>query len=522
MVNVLSAAVVAGGLAAAVAKPDGTCGYQCTADSECSGCGTAGKCSCPDGKDVKFFQESCTCVSAPADAPKSPPMDEPPADWPQQWTADVEAWCYGDWSDKNATAKGKFYYDATRGKTRADWAPYINGKNAKQVWVGANKGQPNSEYYVSMGPVCIKFHITDPGAAGAQIGIEKPDWMASCKAAGFAHVVSREQVRVGSEDHWVDHWSCRLDYEAANQSITFQNWHSLGLGSIPKGLPVRVTGGNSAPNPTRGSPRLNTVWYTNFITGSDATTDKDFDLPNWGGKLCIPVSASETHAFFGETVQHGHVFSADFHRRAHFLPHAKPNKRDLVRAKTKKPGKSFTGKHFQESMQKLNAHLQRIPGLRTMACSDMTQSVLHETQRVLFDARSPHLDSVYQVASDTRRMAHGSLEALLAEQEQFQRVTAAAKAQGKPEVVAKLRDGLCHELVMWYVHHLSADAREEIQSHDLLLPLLPEVHHAELQPAADAHADEKALHARYSEQVSCAICHLAPSSSSEEAASIVV
>jgi len=368
--------------------------------------------------------------------------------------------------------------------------------------------------YVASGPICLKFHITDPGMAHAQVGIEKPDWMARCKDAGLAHMVGREQVNVGSEDHWADHWSCRLDYEAANQSITFQNWHSLGLGSIPAGLPLRVTGGNSAPNPTKGSPRLNSVWYSEFVTGPDATSDKDFDLPAFDGKLCIPVGETETKEFFGEAVQAGHVFSADFHRRAHFLPHAKPHVEDLKRAKTKKPRDIFQGKHFQESMQKLNAHLQRVPGLRTEACSDMKRSVLHETQRMLFDARSHHLDSVYQVASDTRRMAHDSLDSLLAEQAKFEAVT----SHVSPDVQEKLRDGLCHELVMWYVHHLSADAREEIKDH-IVLPLLPETHHKDVQPEADAPADEKALHARYQEQVSCAICHLAPSA--QEAAIVV-
>lgn len=378
--------------------------------------------------------------------------------------------------------------------------------------MGANKGQPESWYYVATGPICLKFHITDPGAAGAMVGIEKPDWMARCKDAGYGHMVGREQVRVGTEDHWVDHWSCRLDYEAANQSITFQNWHSLGLGSIPKGLPLRVTGGNSAPNPTKGSPRLNSVWYTDFVTGEQATKDSDFSLPNFGGKLCIPVGETETKAFFGHLPAAAHVFSADFHRRAHFLPHAEPHVEDLKRAKTKKPRESFQGKHFQESMQKLNAVLKRVNGLKTMSCSNMTQSVLHETQRVLFDARSHHLDSVYQVASDTRRMAHSSLDALLEEQQKMKAVSATASQA----VQEKLRDGLCHELVMWYVHHLSADAREEIKDH-IVLPLLPEVQHKEVQPAADAHADEKALHARYNEQVSCAICHLAPSAQQEAA-----
>ena len=79
-------------------------------------------------------------------------------------------------------------------------------------------------------------------------------------------------------------FTCHLPQ--VNQSITFQNWHSLGLDSLPKGLPLRVTGGNSAPNPTKGSPRLSTVWYSDFQTGNASVPASIFKKPSW---LCIPV-----------------------------------------------------------------------------------------------------------------------------------------------------------------------------------------------------------------------------------------
>merc|ERR1712176_5985 len=123
-----------------------------------------------------------------------------------------------------------------------------------------------------------------------------------------------EQVNVNGEDEWVDHWSCHLNYTSAKQQITFQNFHSLGLGKVPKGLPVRVTGGNSAPNGQKGSPRLSSVWYKDFVTGSTATSPDDFKKP---GMFCIPVGAEKTRAFFGHEVTPAHTWSPDFHRRAH-------------------------------------------------------------------------------------------------------------------------------------------------------------------------------------------------------------
>jgi hypothetical protein len=351
-----------------------------------------------------------------------------------------------------------------------------------------------------MGPICFKFPIKDPGAGNVPIGIEKPDWMKQCNDFGMAHFVGREQVSVNGEKVWADHWSCRLDYKAANQSITFQNWHSIGLGSVAKGLPIRVTGGNSAPNPTRGSPRLNTVWYHDFAVGPSAVKPSDFDAPNFGGKLCIPVGQSDVEAFFGHTVSYSHAFSADFHRRAHFLPLARASKHDLFRARRPKPGRAFTGSAFNDAMEKLNSYLRGLRGLSTKECRDFSQPSLHDMQRLLFDARANELNHIYRDANDTRLLAHSSLEELMTEQKRIKSMTVE-----RPELARKLQDGICHELVMWYIHHLSADAREAVKDR-LVLPLLPEIEHA--PPHVNAHETHHEAHRRYKAQVSCAICHV--------------
>lgn len=474
-------------------KPDGTCGYQCTADSECSGCGTAGRCSCPDD-DSKFPEISCSCTSQPA-TPPDVPVDISGAEWPQKWSANVDAWCYADFSNKTSTATGKFFYDATLGKTRGEWTPYINGKDATQVWIVDGK---SSKYYVKSGPLCIYFPITDPGQSGKPIvGIEKPNWMQTCKDAGFASYVGREQVNVVGEDVWVDHWACHLDYEAANQSITFQNFHSLGVNSVPKGLPVRVTGGNSQPSATKGSPRLNSVWYKDFVTGDAATNASMFEKPSW---LCIPVGAADATAFFGHEVVPAHTFNPSFQRRAHYLPHARASAKDLKRARQPKPGRAFKGGSFSMTMQKLNNILLREKGLHSKKCADFSLDHLHEMQQELFNARTHELDAVYHTAGDTRKMAHASLEELTAEQSNL-------KAIKDPRLLKKARDGACHEMVMWYIHHLSEPAREEIKQR-LILPLLPEMQHEALAAAPEDWASK--IHRRYTQQASCAVCHVDP------------
>jgi hypothetical protein len=471
----------------AAGKSDGTCGYQCTEDSQCGGCGTVGACSCPDGPSAQFPNISCSCVSAPANPPKDPAVAAADAAWPKQWTANVDAWCYGDFTSKNATANGKFYYDATLGKTRGDWKPYISGKDATQIWIVDGT---SSKYYVKSGPLCIYFPITDPGQDGKPtIGVERPNWMQTCKDAGMATYIGREQV----EGEWADHWACHLDYEAAGQQITFQNWHSLGLGKVPKGLPVRVTGGNSAPDSQKGSPRLNTVWYKDFVTGANATKPEDFTKP---GGFCIPVGAAKVKAFFGHEVKQAHAWSPAFHKRAHYLLHAEASKKDLMRARRPKPGRAFRGSTFAETMQKLNDILLRDQGLRTQKCDSFPLELLQEMQRELFNARTHELNAVYHGAGDTRRMAHDSIESLESEQAKLALIKT-------PSLSAKARDGACHEMVMWYIHHLSESAREEIKER-LVLPLLPEMQH-EAAVAPDKEAAE--VHHRYTAQASCAVCH---------------
>jgi len=509
----LGAALVAG----AAAKPDGTCGYQCTEDSECGGCGTAGKCSCPNGK-IAFYQTSCTCVSAPAHAPVGA-TDVGDSVWPSQWTANLAVWNYKDSTDKAEDASGKFWYDAKLGKTRTDW---IVGKKGKQVWIGSTGTNPKSEYYATVGikiaTLCLKFSITDPGQKGKPVvGIETPDWMKRCNDSGFAKYVGREQVNVNGRDEWVDHWSCRLDYinSLTNQSITFQNWHSLGANgsNLPKGLPLRVTGGNSVVIQGQ-APRMNSVWYSDFIAGEHATKDSDFKPPtNPLGIPCAPLMADKVKNFFGYEPSTDHVMSHAFRQRAAFLHHIKASAKDLSRARRPKPGKAFTGRSFGTAMSKLNAALLGEKGLQTQACRDISVGKLHEMQRLLFDARTPELDAVYVNADDTRRMTHADATSL--EKEQAAHVE---MEKNDAALAAKVHDGACHEMVMWYIHHLSASAREEVKE-SLVLPLLPELLHD--APPADAAPAHQARHARYTEQASCAICHVSIPAAEEKTTVVV-
>eukprot|EP00928_Gymnodinium_smaydae_P055628 TRINITY_DN3912_c0_g1_i1.p1 TRINITY_DN3912_c0_g1~~TRINITY_DN3912_c0_g1_i1.p1 ORF type:complete len:532 (-),score=66.51 TRINITY_DN3912_c0_g1_i1:289-1812(-) len=488
-----------------VALTSDTCGYQCSSDEDCKACGSVGKCSSPASA-TKYPSIAATCVDAPDGAPSDPKPNVADSVWPQQWKADVRTWTYSDFSSKAVVAKGTFYYDGKGGHSRGDWHPYINGKDATQVWIG-NDGSGKSKYYVKSGVLCIYFSIHDPGTSGSSVGIEYPDWMLKCDKGGMAKYMGRQQV----DGEWVDHYACVIDYAAVNQTIVFQNWHSLGLGKTPKGLPVRVTGGNSAPNGQKGSPRLNTVWYTNFTVGEEAVKDSDFVKPSW---FCIPVGASEVADFLGvKELSASLLRDPEVHKRLHYFAHRQPAKSDLLRARRKKPRAEIAGSSFPDAMTKLNRILRAEKGLATKACADFSLEALHEVQHEIFAARSPALQELYK--GDRRSLPYNSASELSeAHQERVLR------GRARPDLVNKMRDGLCHELVLMYMHHLSEAARIEIRTGHFQLPLLPEgdLHASPAAEAADDH--DKAAHADYSSKVSCAICHV--TNAGEEASSFVV
>jgi hypothetical protein len=270
------------------------------------------------------------------------------------------------------------------------------------------------------------------------------------------------------------------------------------LGTSQKGVPLRVTGGNSAPDSKKGAPRLSTVWYRNFDFGP-VWKDSDFDKPS---AFCIPVGEKAIRDFVGEEITAHHVHSPDFRERVRYLPHAEPAKSDVIRARQKTPRSAFRGSTFQGAMSSLNEKLLEQPGLVTAACESFNVTDLLGIQRTIFHARNPALQRIYAEAKDNRELRYSSLPEL--DSVQREQHTAAGSSH---HLVSMMRDGLCHELVMMYVHHLSENARSEISAQDFTLPLLPE---RNLHPAPHTSAEETdhAQHDTYKNRATCAICHV--------------
>lgn len=121
----------------------------------------------------------------------------------------------------------------------------------------------------------------------------------------------------------------------------------------------------------------------------------------------------------------------------------------------------------------LNAHLDAQGGLSSKACSDFSLAELFDVRLTLHALRDAKLAEIYDRAAaagqkEGRVMTAKDLKALEAIHMERK-----GQAASKPHLHDIIRDGLCHETVMWFVHHLTEDARSEASAMLGALPLLP-------------------------------------------------
>jgi len=165
---------------------------------------------------------------------------------------------------------------------------------------------------------------------------------------------------------------------------------------------------------------------------------------------------------------------------------------DKRRARNAVPRPQFKGNSFSDMSDKLNKHLENeIP---MQDCDQFSLSDLNDISHLMNAAKDPALDDIYSDLDDKRKLEHSNYHELDA---RFQADLAAADQY--PHLHEMIRDGKCHEIVMWYVHHLSSNGKKEIQQL-LSLPRLPTKMHAE----TGAHAS----FGLYQRQINCFDCHL--------------
>lgn len=249
----------------------GSCGKECSADSDCAGCGGDGRCKGSDNIDR-------ICVDAPSSIPKDPEPQATAVDWPEAWSADMFTLTYNDFSSKSKTQTGRFYYDYKNLRQKQDY-----GKTAL-LYMGGASGKPAKFYFIAFGVFCFYVDVTDP-LTHEVAPIPRPDFMKVCADAQMGSYVGREKV----SDEWADHYNCSVAYD--NQTISFQSWHSLGLGATAFGRPLQLSAGDSKPN--WQAPRLTTTWYSNVTIGPQP--DSLFVAP----KVCLPIPQVLAEAHFG-------------------------------------------------------------------------------------------------------------------------------------------------------------------------------------------------------------------------------
>jgi len=154
--------------------------------------------------------------------------------------------------------------------------------------------------------------------------------------------------------------------------------------------------------------------------------------------------------------------------------------------------------------QALNTHLVGKYGEVTKDCEDFTAAELQKMQTEIYQMADPELLKVYaeidtDLPSSGRQRTAGSMADL---QASFNAVPATILAD--PALHAVYRDGLCHQTVMWFVHHLSASSRQELVSKDKI-PLLP---HGQHDAPANPTPEQAQVHGLYDAQTTCQACHV--------------
>lgn len=173
---------------------------------------------------------------------------------------------------------------------------------------------------------------------------------------------------------------------------------------------------------------------------------------------------------------------------------------DLQRAKEKVPRAPWKGRTFGEMASVLNEAL-RSGGSAVKDCMEWSAEELVQLQRRLFAEAEPALLEVYQATNDGRSRRFTSLADL---EQHWARLNASVAVSGQPELLRVRRDGLCHETVMWWVHHLPSAAQSRLRAAGLVVPSLPTQRHGR---GSAPHVAEAGVHDEYEQQVSCQQCH---------------
>ncbi|CAE8650957.1 unnamed protein product [Polarella glacialis] len=171
---------------------------------------------------------------------------------------------------------------------------------------------------------------------------------------------------------------------------------------------------------------------------------------------------------------------------------------DLIRARQRVPRDGWMGSSFASMSARLTAKL-REGGHPVQDCTSWSIEDLKQLMRRIFSESENEILAVYDGTTDRRRLRFSSLALL---EEHWEALANASVGAGL--FFSVHRDGLCHEAVMWWVHHLSTQAQMRLAADGLKVPSLPRANHlANVSPSTARHG----VYQEYAQQVSCQQCH---------------
>jgi hypothetical protein len=176
---------------------------------------------------------------------------------------------------------------------------------------------------------------------------------------------------------------------------------------------------------------------------------------------------------------------------------------DVHRAVERFPRMEYKGKSGLVHANKvLNGHLTKMADLKTRACEVLSASQVQAIAKILYGDADTTLLDVYTEAKDNRQRIFSSEEEMDSDFAELLSLT-----RDRSELHDVLRDGLCHRVVMWFVHHLPKAKQVELAQLGIELPLLPvEDHSSAVVPTDDEAAT--AVHKSYAKSITCQGCHV--------------
>lgn len=164
---------------------------------------------------------------------------------------------------------------------------------------------------------------------------------------------------------------------------------------------------------------------------------------------------------------------------------------DLNRALIRVPAHDFRGDSFEQMSEILNGHLKNT-GAKTKECEDFTHQELQEMQQLFHSIKHHDFNAIYELNHDPRQ---------LFDLRDYSEINELAEKFDLEHIV---RDGHCHEAVMWFVHHLTRDVKETLIEHGVVIPLLSYARHS---LPIGLSGDEGKIYNVYEKQVTCLDCH---------------